>query len=182
MRRPTKKQRLCLGERLAGRGELRARLDSRAQPRRNWTAMSTFPPPPPRLSRWPTRCPFSRKRPYGRLPSILDLRRDSDSVLAGYPPISWSATHLFGDRRDDFAGRYWRCSRTVLPKGFLRPVGRHRRGNVPQIRLNRTEQSECGQQRNCDVRHRRRVGDLAPFFEDVQRRFGGLVPGQLNHG
>jgi SAM-dependent methyltransferase len=34
---------------------------------------------------------------------IPDLLRDSESVLAGYFSLSWSAPHLFGDRLEDFA-------------------------------------------------------------------------------
>jgi len=37
------------------------------------------------------------------VPGIPDLLRDSESVLAGYLSLSWSAPHLFGDRLDDFA-------------------------------------------------------------------------------
>jgi SAM-dependent methyltransferase len=37
------------------------------------------------------------------VPGIPDLLRDSDSVLAGYLSMSFSAPHLFGDRLDDFA-------------------------------------------------------------------------------
>jgi SAM-dependent methyltransferase len=35
-------------------------------------------------------------------PGLPDLRRDSESVLAGYLSLSSSAPHLFGDRLDDF--------------------------------------------------------------------------------
>jgi SAM-dependent methyltransferase len=38
------------------------------------------------------------------VPGIPDLLRDSESVLSGYFSLSSSAPHLFGDRRDDFAG------------------------------------------------------------------------------
>jgi SAM-dependent methyltransferase len=38
------------------------------------------------------------------VPGIPDLLRDSESVLSGYFSFSFSAPHLFGDRRDDFAG------------------------------------------------------------------------------
>lgn len=38
------------------------------------------------------------------LPGIANLVRDTESVLSGYFSLSWSAPHLFGDRRDDFAG------------------------------------------------------------------------------
>lgn len=36
-------------------------------------------------------------------PGIPDLIRDSESVLAGYRSLSWSAPHLYGDHLDDFA-------------------------------------------------------------------------------
>jgi SAM-dependent methyltransferase len=38
------------------------------------------------------------------VPGIPDLLRDSESVLSGYLSLSSSASHLFGDRLDDFAG------------------------------------------------------------------------------
>jgi hypothetical protein len=38
------------------------------------------------------------------VPGIPDLLRDSESVLSGYLSLSPSASHLFGDRLDDFAG------------------------------------------------------------------------------
>ena len=36
------------------------------------------------------------------VPGIPDLVRDSESVVAGYLSLSWSAPHLFGDRLEDF--------------------------------------------------------------------------------
>jgi hypothetical protein len=38
------------------------------------------------------------------VPGIPDLLRDSESVLSGYFSLSSSASHLFGDRLDEFAG------------------------------------------------------------------------------
>lgn len=37
------------------------------------------------------------------LPGVPDLLRDTESVLAGYFSMSWSAPHLFGDRVEEFA-------------------------------------------------------------------------------
>ena len=51
----------------------------------------------------PARTRFGVPRQFF-VPGIRDLLRDSESVLSGYFSLSSSAPHLFGDRRDDFAG------------------------------------------------------------------------------
>lgn len=50
---------------------------------------------------------------------IPDLLRDSESVLAGYLSMSFSAPHLFGDRLDDFAGEVRALLADRSPEGVF---------------------------------------------------------------
>lgn len=53
------------------------------------------------------------------VPGILDLVRDSESVLSGYFSMSSSAPHLFGDRVDDFAGEVRELLAARSPDGLF---------------------------------------------------------------
>jgi SAM-dependent methyltransferase len=53
------------------------------------------------------------------VPGIGDLVRDSESVLAGYFSMSWSAPHLFGDRLEDFAHEVRDLLATRSPDGLF---------------------------------------------------------------
>jgi SAM-dependent methyltransferase len=53
------------------------------------------------------------------LPGIPDLMRDTDSVLAGYFSLSWSAPHLFGDRADEFAAEVRTLLKARSPDGVF---------------------------------------------------------------
>jgi SAM-dependent methyltransferase len=52
-------------------------------------------------------------------PGIPDLLRDSESVLSGYFSMSSSASHLFGDRVEDFASEVRALLRSRSPEGIF---------------------------------------------------------------
>jgi SAM-dependent methyltransferase len=53
------------------------------------------------------------------VPGIPDLVRDSESVLAGYFSMSFSAPHLYGDRAEDFAREVRELLATRSPEGLF---------------------------------------------------------------
>lgn len=53
------------------------------------------------------------------LPGVPDLRRDVESILAGYFSLSWAATHLFGERKDAFAEEVRALLRSRSPDGVF---------------------------------------------------------------
>jgi SAM-dependent methyltransferase len=52
-------------------------------------------------------------------PGIPDLVRDTESVVAGYFSVSWSAPHLYGDRVDDVAADLRRLLASHSPEGLF---------------------------------------------------------------
>ena len=53
------------------------------------------------------------------VPGIPDLVRDSESVLSGYFSSSFSASHLFGDRVEDFAAEVRELLASRSPEGVF---------------------------------------------------------------
>jgi len=53
------------------------------------------------------------------LPGVPDLRRDVESILAGYFSFSWAAPHLFGERKDAFAEEVRALLRSRSPDGVF---------------------------------------------------------------
>jgi SAM-dependent methyltransferase len=53
------------------------------------------------------------------VPGIPDLVRDSESVLAGYFSMSFSAPHLYGDRAEDFAREVRELLAACSPQGVF---------------------------------------------------------------
>lgn len=51
------------------------------------------------------------------IPGIPDLIRDTDSILAGYFSMSWSAPHLFGDHVEDFVDEVRELLKSRSPDG-----------------------------------------------------------------
>jgi hypothetical protein len=45
--------------------------------------------------------------------------RSSESVLAGYFSMSWSAPHLFGDGLEEFAADVWKLLASRSPTGIF---------------------------------------------------------------
>lgn len=53
------------------------------------------------------------------VPGVPDLIRDSDSVVAGYLSMSWSAPHLHGARLHQFVEQAHRILRSAAPDGMF---------------------------------------------------------------